>query len=241
MASAPVAVRPVRTTGGAAREAYTRLREDILAGRRRPGDPLSENDAARELGMSRTPVREAFIRLESESLLTVRPQIGTVVAPIDVAAVADGQFVREAIECRSVALAAERASAQDGRDLREQLELQARAIASGDHAAFLALDDAMHRLLLRISGHARVWHAIEDLKAQFDRVRLLSLEDPGWLSTIHTQHQDIARHVLAGDADAAAEAMRAHLSTVYASIERIAAAHPEYFRREPAPAEFAEL
>jgi DNA-binding GntR family transcriptional regulator len=232
---APASIRPVRSAGGAAREAYARLRGDILAGRLRPGDPLSENDAARELGMSRTPVREAFIRLESESLLTVRPQVGTVVAPIDVAAVADGQFVREAIECRSVSLASTRASAQDGRELREQLDLQARAITAGDHASFLALDDAMHRLLLRISGHARVWHAIEDLKAQFDRVRLLSLEDPAWLKTIHAQHEEIAHHVLAGDADAAAEAMRAHLSTVYASIDRIAAAHPEYFRREPAP------
>ncbi len=226
---------------GAAREAYARLRDDILAGRRRPGDALSENDAARWLGMSRTPVREAFIRLESEGLLTVRPQVGTVIAPIDVGAVADGQFVREAIECQSVALAASRVSPRDARELRSQLTEQARAVQRGDHAAFLILDDRMHRHLLAMAGHPNVWTALEELKAQFDRVRLLSLEDPAWLATIHGQHEDIARHVLAGAADAAVESMRLHLTTVYGSIERIAAAHPEYFRREPPPAGAAGL
>ena len=70
---------------GAAGAAYTWLKREILSGRIRPGQTLSENEIASQMGVSRTPVREAIIRLESEGLLNVRPQVGTVVAPIDAA------------------------------------------------------------------------------------------------------------------------------------------------------------
>jgi DNA-binding GntR family transcriptional regulator len=167
--------------------------------------------------------------------------VGTDVAPIDVDAVADGQFLREAIECTTVALAAERASPRDARALRAQLREQARVAARGDHRAFLALDDRMHRKLVEIAGRPRVWRIVEDVKAQLDRVRFLSLEDPAWLAAIHRQHEEIVQHVVAGRADAAVAAMTRHLRTVFASIERIAQSHPEYFRRSPAapPAEAA--
>lgn len=218
----------------ASAQAYALLREEILSGRLRPGHALSENETALRLGVSRTPVREAFIRLANEGLLDVRPQVATTVAPIDVEAVADGQFLREAIECRTVALAAERVTARDARDLRAQLREQAKVAARGDHAAFLPLDDRLHRRLIEIAGRPRVWRSLEDMKAQLDRVRFMSLEDPAWLATIYGQHEEIVRHVLAGDAADAAAAMGRHLRTVFASIERIAEKRPEYFRRAAA-------
>jgi GntR family transcriptional regulator, rspAB operon transcriptional repressor len=104
--------------GGASGTAFAWLRDEILSGRMRPGQALSENEIAQRLGVSRTPVREAIIRLESEGLLEVRPQVGTTVSPIDVDAVADVQFLREAIECRTVALAARSVSTADARELR---------------------------------------------------------------------------------------------------------------------------
>lgn len=212
---------------------YAWLRSQILAGQLRPGQALSENEIAHQLQLSRTPVREAIIRLASEGLLTVRPQVGTAVAPIDVDGVADGQFVREAIECRAVSLAARNASPADARELRAQLKAQARAAARGDRAAFLALDDRMHQKLVAMAGRPRVWHAVEEVKAQFDRVRFLSLEDPAWLASIHRQHEEIVERVLAGDADGAAGAMSRHLRAVFASIATIARASPEYFRSAP--------
>lgn len=212
---------------------YAWLRDEILGGRLRPGQALSENEVAQRLGVSRTPVREAIIRLEGEGLLSVRPQVGTTVEPIDVEAVADVQFLREAIECRTVALAAERATPADAKDLKGQLAEQARVAARGDHAAFLPLDDQMHRKLVAMAGRPRVWHAIEDAKAQLDRVRFLSLEDPAWLATIHRQHEIIVERVLAADAAAAAAAMARHLRAVFASIAAIAREHPEYFRSAP--------
>jgi len=220
---------------GASGTAFAWLRQEILSGRMRPGQALSENEIAQRLGVSRTPVREAIIRLEGEGLLAVRPQVGTTVAPIDVDAVADVQFLREAIECRSVALAAQRVTAADAKDLRAQLKAQARVAARGDHAAFVPLDDRLHQKLLAMAGRPRVWRAVEDAKAQLDRVRFLSLEDPAWLAIIHRQHEEIVDRVLAGDAGGAVAAMEHHLRAVFASIATIAATSPEYFRSAPVP------
>jgi len=220
---------------GASGIAYGWLRGEILSGRLKPGHSLSESEIALKLTVSRTPVREAIIALESEGLLTVRPQVGTEVAPIDVEAVTDGQFVREAIECRTVALAARRVTPADARDLRALLDRQARAASRGDRAAFMPLDDELHRRFCEMAGRPRVWRAIENVKAQLDRVRFLSLEDPAWLETIHRQHGTVVERVLEGDADGAAKAMSTHLNAVFDSIATIARATPAYFRASGAP------
>jgi DNA-binding GntR family transcriptional regulator len=227
----PVALSERRR--GAAGAAYGWLRNAILSGHLRPGQALSENELAQQLGVSRTPVREAIIRLESEGLLTVRPQVATTVAPIDVEAVADVQFLREAIECRTVALAARRPTPADARELRAQLVEQREVATRGDHAAFVPLDDRMHQKLIAMAGRPRVWRAVEDAKAQLDRVRFLSLEDPAWLATIHRQHEEIVDRVLAADAEGAVAAMSTHLRAVFASIDTIARSNPEFFRSAP--------
>lgn len=229
--TAPISLTDRRR--GAAGAAYGWLRDAILAGHLRPGQALSENEVAQRLGVSRTPVREAIIRLESEGLLTVKPQVGTTVAPIDVEAVADVQFLREAIECRTIALAARNPSPADALELRAQLAQQREVASRGDHAAFLPLDDRMHQKLVAMAGRPRVWRAVEEAKAQLDRVRFLSLEDPKWLATIHRQHEDIVERVLAADAEGAAAAMSNHLRAVFESIATIARTNPEFFRSAP--------
>ena len=216
---------------GAAGAAYAWLRGEVLSARLLPGRTISENEIAARLGVSRTPVREAIIRLEAEGLLNVRPQIGTVVAPIDLDAVADGQFVREAIECRSARLAAAEVTPAHARELKGLLRDQSRAVTRNDQAQFLALDDSLHRALVAMAGRPRVWHAVEEVKAQLDRVRVLSLEDRRWLRTIFKQHEEIVGHVLEGDGDGAASAMEKHMRAVFASIDAIAHERPEYFRR----------
>lgn len=233
-ATVPAAADPSPATRrGAAGAAYDWLRRAVMSGALAPGAALSENEIAARLGVSRTPVREAIIRLEGEGLLVVRPQVGTAVAPIDLEAVADGQFLREAVECRAVALAAGRVAPADARDLKANLREQARAVARNDQAGFIVLDDRMHQRLVAMGGRPNVWHAVEDVKAQLDRVRFLSLDDPRWLASIHAQHEEIVRRVIEGDADAAASAMSRHLRAVFASVDAIARGRPEYFRSVP--------
>ena len=208
---------------------YTSLRDDILSGRIRPGDALSENLLAEQHGISRTPVRQVFLRLVQEQLLRVVPQVGSFVAPINLAAVADGQFIREALECLAVRRAALAATRPQIDTLRRHITAQRRRVEEGDQRGFFELDEAMHCVILEIAGHATVWRVIASVKAQLDRVRHLSLEDSAWLAMIFRQHEDIVDRIAAHDSDGAGDAMQRHLRTAFGAIERIAAAHADFF------------
>jgi len=228
----PVALNrpaPAESVQAAGARLYADLHGDIITGRLRPGASLSETKVAEHYGISRTPVREVFRRLAEEGFLRVVPQVATYVAPINLAAVTDSQFIRETLECRAVALSAEKASPREIRALRQELKTQEQAIASGNRARFFASDEAMHRVLMTIAGYPAVWDLIGSAKAQLDRVRHLSLEQDDWLQMIFRQHQSIVDRTAAHDAAGAKAAMKEHLRTVFAAVEHIAAEHAEFF------------
>lgn len=209
-----------------ATDVYATLRHEIVTAQLKPGQALSEVGTAARFGTSRTPVRESFQRLVADGLLRIQPQVGTFVAPIGLDAVHDSQFVREALECAAVALAAARATEGDAALLHGLLREQERLVASAELGGFMAADDGFHAELLRIGGRPVVWTLIRDAKAQLDRVRYLSLHDPDWLRAMLAQHAGITAAVVAGDAAGAEAAMRAHLRTVLAAVERIGAWQP---------------
>jgi DNA-binding GntR family transcriptional regulator len=224
-----VALAPAETAREAGARLYADLHADIITGKMRPGENLSETRVAEQYGISRTPVREVFRRLAEEGFLRVVPQVGTYVAPINLAAVTDSQFIRETLERRAVCLTAERATARDIRALRQTLRGQEQAIAAGDRGRFFAADEAMHRLMMTIAGHPAVWELIGSAKAQLDRVRHLSLEQEDWLQMIFHQHQVIVEHAARHDVAGAEAAMTEHLRTVFAAVNRIAAEHADFF------------
>lgn len=208
---------------------YRALRGEIVSAGLRPGEAMSEARMALRFGVSRTPVREAFKRLVEDGFLSVVPQVGTFVAPIDIAAVHDSQFVRETLECRTVVLAARHIDDSGKAALERHVRQQERALATGDQAAFFRHDDAFHAEISRLAGHPAVWSLIESVKAQLDRVRCLSLESATWPDMIMREHRVIAESISKGDEAQAEKAMRAHLRTVFAAIENIARSHVDAF------------
>jgi DNA-binding GntR family transcriptional regulator len=224
-----VTLAPDDTVRAAGARLYADLHADITTGRMRPGDSLSESRMAEQYGISRTPVREVFRRLSEEGFLRVVPQVGTFVAPINLAAVSDSQFIRETLERRAIRLTAERATSRQIRDLRHELRIQEQAIAAGDRVRFFASDEAMHRLMMTIAGHPAVWDLIGSAKAQLDRVRHLSLEQADWLQMIFGQHCIIVEHAASHDVAGAEAAMTQHLRTVFDAVNRIAVEHADFF------------
>lgn len=208
---------------------YEDLHGRIVRGELRPGDPLFETRVAERYGLSRTPVREVFWRLGEAGFIRVVPQVGTFVAPINVASVHDAQFIRETLECRAVADAACKARAEDLVELRQGIDAQAKAMDARDFQAFFVQDEAMHRKLMDMAGRPFVWAVIAGAKAQLDRVRFLSLEDEAWPEMIMTQHRAIVACVAAQDAKGAVRVMTAHLRTAFAAIDRIAGSHADFF------------
>jgi DNA-binding GntR family transcriptional regulator len=219
-----------RNTGAPARiQVYATLRSSIVRGDLRPGEKLSENTLAGELGVSRTPVREALARLRDDRLVEIVPQLGTFVAAISPQAVRDAQFVREALECAAIRRAAELAGDDDVARLEENLQAQDRARASNDLDAFYMLDDAFHRGLCDLSGYPTVWLVSERAKSHLNRIRRLSLGMPNYLSEMIDEHRAVVAAVADHDPDLAEEMLRHHLQMVLREIPRLREQHPDFF------------
>src|SRR5262245_4587069 len=100
------------------------LRREVITGQLLPRTPLSEQELSQRFGVSRTPVREALIKLADEALVDTYPQYGSFVAPIKLQDVYDSQFVREALECAAVERAAGRIAADQAKALKAVLDRQ---------------------------------------------------------------------------------------------------------------------
>ncbi len=233
----PIPIRGSDTSAGGRRPArapagpylYAALRDQIVRAELAPGERLSETELGERLGVSRTPIREALSRLRDDRLVEVRPQIGTFVARISPAAVSDAQFIREALECTAVRVAAELADVESMAQIEENLRAQERAIERVDIDSWQLLDDTFHRNLCDLSGHPAVWPVNERAKSHLNRLRRLSLRMPDYLSAMVADHRQIADAVGRHDPDAAELALREHLRAVLKEVPRIRGEHPDYF------------
>ena len=218
---------PVDPTRPVAPQVADALREAVIGGDLPPGARISEAEIAARYGVSRQPVREAFIRLSVEGLIAVLPHRGTTVARIAVASVIEARFVREAVEADIVRLLAEDPERADLPALRAEIAAQ-RSADPAEARAFIALDDRFHQRLAEAAGKAGMWRRVHGLKAQMDRVRVLSLEQFP-MSQLVAQHVAVVDRIAAGDPAEAERAMRAHLRAVLSDLPAIIAAHPDFF------------
>lgn len=202
-------------------QVHAYLRSLILKLRLAPGIALSENDLSVRLGVSRTPVREAFIRLADEGLVDIFPQRGTFVAPIRMPEVEEAYFLRRVLEIAVVRRAAEQMAEAQVAELEANLEEQKAALSSDDNDAFMALDEEFHRLLSDGVSLPRAWRVIEGVKGQLDRVRYVSLPERGHGGLICQQHLAILSAIRARDPDRAGTEMHRHLHEIWASVEQL--------------------
>ncbi len=221
-------------------QAYEILREAIISMRLRPGVALSENEIAKQIGTSRTPVREAFIRLADEGHVVVVPQLGTFVAPIDLAEVVEAVFIRENLESAAAIDCIPRMNPHLAGRIDSVLERQRHAVERADQAAFLETDASFHRLLFEAGGHRRAWSVVELARRHLDKVRILQLQtwadgsDPSApegasLAGAMAQHRRIFAAVQSGDAERVRSEMRRHVESPLSAAPLLAARLPELF------------
>lgn len=220
--------------GRLAQQVAERLKDAIVRLEMPPGALLSEMETARRFGISRQPIREAFIKLAEMGLVAIKPQRGTFVTPISIRSVMDARFIREAVEVAVVREAALEPRMSLVADLKALVGRQATCVANGDVVGFLRLDEAFHEALAEGIGRRMAWETLTGLKTQMDRVRFLSFEGATPLSDLVAQHRAITERIAAGDVAGAEASMRHHLAQILSSLPLIAAAHPDYFtRNEP--------
>lgn len=229
-------LNPIRPDGPepVAKRVFRELRSAIVMMAFRPGQALSEKEIADQFGVSRQPVREAFIKLGEVGLVSIRPQRGTFVVKISARQVYDVRFVREAVEVAVVRKAALELPAAAIRALRETVSAQRKVAADEGPERFFPLDEAFHRGLALGVGCDYAWRVVEDMKVQMDRVRYLSLPEATPTGRLIDQHEAILDAVAAHDPAQAEAAMRTHLTEILTSLPELAARYPDLFEGEPA-------
>ncbi|RUR42430.1 GntR family transcriptional regulator [Vreelandella populi] len=209
---------------------YHVLRQSIIQMLLPPGKALSEKEVADAFSVSRQPVREAFIRLSEAGLVEVRPQRGTYVVKISQAAVLEARFVREAVEVAVVRQATAKGLPPEVlTELHDLLERQRRCIEPHDTIRFYQLDERFHKTLSLGVGQQSAWKVIEEVRAQLDRVRYLSVPDTTPIARLIDQHVDIVAAIEDRDIALAEQAMRRHLREIFVSLPDLVQRFPEMF------------
>jgi DNA-binding GntR family transcriptional regulator len=189
---------------------YNRLRDDLIAGRYEAGERLSENQVAEQYGVSRTPVREVFARLEVEGLVGRIGQVVSVFAPT-IEQVLDLLDARILLEAAIARYAAERRNEADVLMLASATDACAALDAGADPTALLHADRAFHEVLGR-AGHNPV---LADLQRQLDMraatLRASTLTADGRWAAVAEQHRRITVAVTERNGEAAAQAAADHL------------------------------
>jgi DNA-binding GntR family transcriptional regulator len=208
---------------------YADLRAELVSLQRRPGTPISEAEIAMSYGVSRTPVREAILKLSDEGLVEIFPQSGIIVSRIPIAALPEAIIIRKSLEETTARLAAELASASQILALRSILQRQREADAVRDREAFHQADELFHATIAEIARYPGIWKLILQVKVNVDRFRRLTLPQAGRIAQVIAEHDLILSAIEAHDASRAAVAMGKHLERLLGDIASIKDVNPELF------------
>jgi DNA-binding GntR family transcriptional regulator len=206
MARTPVASLDSRSV-----VAYRAIKAEILANRLQAGEHLPIDRFVRELGVSRTPLREAVQQLEKEGFVEIRPRMGTFVSHLNLREIREMYEVRQALEGYAARLAAERVGAG---------ELQAVEAALRRHTPTGAVDlpamsedgQRLHRLIIDSCGNGMLTGMLRALQDHFTRFRVLSLELPEKILSSHQEHLAIVEALRACDGALAERVVREHFA-----------------------------
>jgi DNA-binding GntR family transcriptional regulator len=205
------------------------LRQAIVQQRFPPGHLLSEAEMAKQIGVSRQPVREAFIKLAEIGLVEIRPQRGTLVTLISRKEMENARFLREVIEVAIARKLALEITDNEVSVLGEMVDELADARRHDDVPGFLRMDEEFHVKIAEFADCAYAWRVLENLKVQIDRVRYLTHEDKATAGKVIAQHRAIVEALATRSPDLAEAAMRQHMSEIINSMPAMVAAHPELF------------
>lgn len=199
---------------------FNTLRKAILTGELKPGERLMEIHLANRLGVSRTPIREAIRKLELEGLVIMIPRRGAEVAQITEKSLKDVLEVRRALDALCAELACERITQEELQSLKVACEEFARATRTKDATVIAEADVAMHDIIVKATGNARLIQLINNLSEQMYRYRFEYIKDESRHDNLVEEHRMIYDSIVRKDKEAAAAAARRHIDNQEKSIIR---------------------
>ena len=182
---------------------YEQLKIQILTGKIAPGTRMMEVELAEDLGVSRTPVREAIRKLEKEALVVIEPRRGAYVSDVSVKEMVDTLVVREDLEALAASLTAKRITKEELEGLEKKVTDYSEAIASGDMEQIIRADESFHHKIVALSGNKALIQLFSSVQELSLRFRYLYYEDFTRYENMPVEHKEILEAIRTGDGDAA--------------------------------------
>ena len=201
---------------------YKELHEGLLAGRYLPGERLDLDEIAAAAGTSRTPVREAIRRLESQGAVTAIPYHGFFVAKLSIDAVIELYRIRAVLEGLAARLAATRIRESEGVSLRDLVQQMESSLEGTQSDGILELNRPFHEIIYRAAGSPLLYEYINELYVNTARYRGLAMTGHGRAVEIVVEHRALAEAVIAGEEDEAERIARAHHERNAQAVVRLA-------------------
>ncbi len=197
---------------------YNKIREDILAGSYQENEELRENTLAQELGVSRTPVREALRQLELEGLVTIIPNKGAAVTGITSKDIHDIYMIRSYLEGLCARWACEHITAAQIEALEETLYLSDFHARRSNFEQLVELDNKFHDLIYKASGSKILDHVLSDFHHYVERIRKITLSRPARAKNSSKEHAAILEAIKARDGELAEKLANEHIINTMKNI-----------------------
>ena len=194
----------------------------------KPGALISENELAKTLGISRTPVREAIQELQKSQLIEVYPQRGSFVAGISFKAVEEAAFLRRTLETAIVEELCDKINYEQVERLEENVSLQEYYLNNGMSARIMELDNEFHHDLFIMCGKENIYNMMQSMMGHFDRIRVLSLYSIKDIKIV-SDHRAILESIKTGSKESARASMEKHLMRYKFDKEELEKNYPDYF------------
>ncbi|MBO6917539.1 MAG: GntR family transcriptional regulator [Rhizobiaceae bacterium] len=206
-----------RAIGG---QVYELLRLFIILDQLQPGMQINELDIAKWLGVSRTPVREAYQRLMSDGLVITQPKVGSVVSSIDHKRIKEGIIIRRALEREVVRLICEN-DVDLGR-FSANLALQKVAVSQSHHIEFFKQDEVFHLMLADLAGIPTAWKMAQSVKAHIDRARIRVTSNlPDRMDQAFEEHLKLIEALKQKQSNTALDLISQHIEAIFSDVDKI--------------------
>lgn len=203
-----------------------------------PGSELSITELTQDLGVSRSPVRDALLRLERDKLIDIYPQRGTWVAKLDVANIMQERFLRLSVEenvfrkCIEEVLGDEERKIRFSSRLRANLVQQTACLSINDIRNFLDLDVEYHRMFYIEIGFERIYKIVEAHTGNERRIRILNNMNQTAAHAVYEEHLAMTDAIDSNDSGKVLEILAHHFSKLKDEVDELVRLHPSYFTDE---------
>ncbi len=216
-------------TNSVREQVYAILRSEIVNIELKPGTVISTQETAERLNVSRTPVREAFIMLNTESLLDLTPQKATVVSKIDYNRVKQEWFIREALEVQNMRAFAVLVTEETIAEMEANLREQKICAEQNDYIKMMLLDNRFHGLEFADTKQSLAGELISQKNGHYDRLRLLTSQTEDRIKGIVREHEAMLQAFKKHDPELAVTLLKQHISKVENYQMTACKRWPEYF------------